>query len=333
MYPYGRERLETGCLTISLDTELAWGTNAHGEFRRYTRHLENTRWVIGQLLQRFETYRVSATWALVGHLFLSECRREGRYPHPDVLTPTVPGMEHWHMHDPASTLEAAPLWYGRDLVSAIRRCLQPQEIGCHTFTHVRADWRSCTQEVFQSQVRKCLEVAGAEGLRLRSFVHPENGIAYVDTLAELGFVCYRGKASTWYAGLPRLVRRAGRLADCALAICPPTYPLPEAQAPLNLPGSMLLGVTDGCRRLIPNRLRIRRAIRGLDRAVARREIFHLWFHPWNLAGDPDLLRCLDEILAYADRLRGSGDLTVMTMGEIADLVLGAETGEIPRQAA
>ena len=146
-------------------------------------------------------------------------------------------------------------------------------------------------------------------------------------------MCYRGKASTWYAGLPRLVRRAGRLADCALAICPPTYPLPEAQAPLNLPGSMLLGVTDGCRRLIPNRLRIRRAIRGLDRAVARREIFHLWFHPWNLAGDPDLLRCLDEILAYADRLRGSGDLTVMTMGEIADLVLGAETGEIPRQAA
>jgi hypothetical protein len=324
-------RLETGCFAISLDTELAWGTNAHGQFHRFTGRFARTRETIGKILQMFEAHRISGTWAIVGHLFLSECRREGPYPHPDVLVPKVRGMEHWHMHDPASTLAEAPFWYGQDIVDAIRRCLQPQEIGCHTFTHVKAD-RRCNREVFRSQVGKCVEIAKAQGLALRSFVHPENYITHVEALAELGFTCYRGRPRTWSDRLPSLLRRLVRLVDLALPLAPPTYPLPQGDPPLNVPGSMLLVSRDGARRLLPRECRWRKAEAGLRRAVERQEIFHLWLHPWNLAGDRELLACLERIIAQVDRLREVGDLTVMTMGEVADLALGVATQE-PRKAA
>ena len=39
----------------------------------------------------------------------------------------------------------------------------------------------------------------------------------------------------------------------------------------------------GFRKHLPLTWRVHRAIKGMDDAVRRRSIFHLWFHPTNLA--------------------------------------------------
>jgi len=87
----------------------------------------------------------------------------------------------------------------------------------------------------------------------------------------------------------------------------------------NIPGSMLLLSRVGIRRFVPMRARARKARKGLRRAVREHKIFHLWCHPCNLTVDrAAMLRALEDILREAARLRAAGQLTITTMGALAD---------------
>ena len=56
----------------------------------------------------------------------------------------------------------------------------------------------------------------------------------------------------------------------------------------------------------------------------QKRIFHIWFHPYNLATDVDgLLYGLEKIFAEVSLLRSQGVLENPTMGELSD-VLDAE---------
>src|SRR6185437_6914178 len=59
---------------------------------------------------------------------------------------------------------------------------------------------------------------------------------------------------------------------------------------------------------------VRRPKAGLNRAVKRNQVFHLWFHPTDLACRKDaMLSGLERIFAYAAELRSAGKLRVKTM--------------------
>jgi hypothetical protein len=82
----------------------------------------------------------------------------------------------------------------------------------------------------------------------------------------------------------------------------------------NIPGSMLYTPAFGVRRFLPVWLRVLRANRGLDRAIERREIFHLWFHPTDLTVRPDaMLDGVRRIFERAARLRDCGELEILPM--------------------
>ena len=56
-------------------------------------------------------------------------------------------------------------------------------------------------------------------------------------------------------------------------------------------------------------------MKGLDAAARTKRILHLWFHPTNLADEPDrMFAGLRDILAYAARLRARGLLDTRCMG-------------------
>lgn len=70
----------------------------------------------------------------------------------------------------------------------------------------------------------------------------------------------------------------------------------------------------GIRSLIPIERRVRRANLGLDRAVSKSQVFHLWFHPTNLAAHPEpMLEGLRRVFMKVARLRDSGKLEVRSM--------------------
>jgi hypothetical protein len=173
--------------------------------------------------------------------------------------------------------------------------------------------------VAESEIAKCVEIAKAQGLTLESFVYPRNRVAHLDVLEQHGFTSYRGPEPQWYekAWLPRPFKRAAHLASVILAMEPPVV-LPERVAALwNIPGSMIFLPMQGIRKHIPASRRVARAVKGLERAAAERKIFHLWFHPTNMAIEVEpMFGALEEILRHAKKLRDAGRIDVLTMQQV-----------------
>src|SRR5438046_2770718 len=114
-------QLETGIFTISIDLELIWGTMDRAGIDRFAPACRVEREVvIDRLLDLFGKYDVSATWCIVGHLFLDRCSANGR-KHPEIVRPRHSWMKSdWFANDPVGTEASDPLFYGRSLVEKIR---------------------------------------------------------------------------------------------------------------------------------------------------------------------------------------------------------------------
>ena len=318
--------LEKAVFLLSIDTELAWGSVHNGAFARYQGHYQRTREAITRLLALLERYEIHATWAVVGHLFLERCQPRGGVKHPEITRPTYPWFTgDWFATDPGGDRDHDPFWYGPDIVAQIRRCPVRQEIGSHGFSHLIVGDPGCSRECFDSELQACRAEAERWGIPLQSFVFPRNSIGHLDTLAAHGFTAYRGVTPAWHARFPRPLRRAAHLVDSLLPVAPPT-PLPRKDGPLwNLPASYFYPHRDGWARLIPVGIGVRKARRGLARAAQQRALFHLWFHPFNLASDPDaLLAGLEDIFNEVKALREGGALASLTMGELAAQLQQAE---------
>jgi peptidoglycan/xylan/chitin deacetylase (PgdA/CDA1 family) len=313
-------RLDRGACVISIDTELAWGEVHRRDGSQGRHRFDAEREVIAALLDMFVRHEITATWAVVGHLFLDACEDDGRGPHPELVPPAYEWLDDdWLAVDPCSTLEAEPFWYGRDIVDAILACPVRQEIGSHAFSHVIVDDPACTPEVFSSELAAATNVAAARQVDLRSFVYPRNAIAQIPRLAEHGFRCYRGgRPSPPFAGRPQWQRLGlGAIDKLRPVVGSAVLPVRHASGVWNVPQTYLFAPpTSGAR--LPPALWSRRPIARLRQAARHRSLFHLWFHPYNITADPErALDALERICRAASRLRDADDLAVVTMGELA----------------
>ncbi len=83
----------------------------------------------------------------------------------------------------------------------------------------------------------------------------------------------------------------------------------------------------GIRRYVPLGLRTKRSIKGLDAAAQEKKIFHFWFHPTNMADEPQkMFAGLRKVLEHADALRQKGRLKIAPMKEIISLLKATEHG-------
>jgi hypothetical protein len=311
--------LKRGVFTLSLDTELAWGS-AHGSRLKEREPLfRQTRECIARLLKLLEKYQIHATWAVVGHLFLERCQPVNGIKHPDIIRPKYGWFpDDWFLPDPCSSVKDAPIWYGSDIIRQIINCPVSQEVGCHTFSHVRVGEPGCSRECFASELRACRAEADKLDLSLQSFVFPRNSIGHLDVLAENGFAAYRGNTVRWYERLPGITSKISHLLDGILPVPPPVV-MPQRDGNLwNLPASYFYPPADGWWGILPAALRAGKAKQGLRKAVKQQRIFHLWFHPFNLASNPDkLLEGLEAVFAEVCSYRDAGSLDNLTMGELA----------------
>jgi peptidoglycan/xylan/chitin deacetylase (PgdA/CDA1 family) len=312
-----------GVFTLSLDFELLWGTVDLFGPERFRRACEAEREiVVDRLLGLLEEFEIPATWCILGHLLLAECRRSGGRAHPEIVRPHHAWVRgDWLQHDPCTDEARAPLFYGRSLVEKIRSCRVPQEIGSHSFSHAIFSDPGCSREAAASELRASVEAAKELGLALRSFAFPRNGVGHLDLLPQFGFTCYRGPAPRWYERRepPNARHRLGRLWSVLAASPPPVVvPEPAGKGLVNVPASMIYFPMHGLRRCIPVSRRVQRARRGLDAAARTGRVFHLWFHPTNLADEPEaMFRGLRDIFSAARELRRQGRLSVESMGMVA----------------
>ena len=314
--------LNQGVFTLSIDFELIWGTlDLFGPERFRAACTLEREVIVDRLLDLLAEFEITATWCVVGHLFLDRC--EGR--HQEIVRPSHSWLHgDWFEHDPGSDLERDPIFYGRDLVEKILACRVPQEVGSHSFSHVIFGDPGCSRATAESELTACVGLARERGLQLRSFVFPRNLVGHLEVLRAYGFDCYRGPEPHWYErwNLPGTVKRLAHLWDVMVAAQPPVV-LPEySSAGLwNIPGSMIYFPMHGMRRYIPLGQRITRARKGLEAAAQQNRIFHLWFHPTNLADETEsMFAGLRAIFARVSELRSAGRLQVRSMGAL----VGAE---------
>jgi hypothetical protein len=315
--------LEQGVFTLSLDFELMWGTHDLPSGKGFRRRCEIEREVIVEhLLELLAEFEISATWCVVGHLFLDRCYGKNGSKHPEIVRPQHAWRRNdWFADDPDGTEADAPLFLGRSLVERIIKCPVPQEIGSHSFSHVIFGDPGCSVDTARSEIGTCVRLSEEIGVTLRSFAFPRNQVGHLNVLAEHGFCCFRGREPRWYEqqGFPGVLRRVGHLWDVVTIREPPAVlPRYTQEGLLDIPGSMVYLPMHGVRRLIPVSWRVRRALKGLEAAVSKRRIFHLWAHPTSLADEPErMFEGLRQILERVKSLRDRAALRVATMGELA----------------
>jgi peptidoglycan/xylan/chitin deacetylase (PgdA/CDA1 family) len=318
-----------GIFVLSLDTELAWGAVHHQGKARNDADYARTRAVIHEVLRLLERYEVRATWAVVGHLMLDRCAPESGVKHPDAARPAYAWFDgDWFDQDPCTDAHTDPFWYGPDIIAAILDCSAPQEIGSHGFSHMIIGDPGCTREVFASELSQSKAVAARWGVQPRSFVYPRNAIAHQDVLVEQGFTAYRGTAPAWHWRVPAPLRRGARFLDTILPITPANA-MPVLEGRLcNVPATYFYLHRKGWARFVPMSIRVTKAVNALQKAARDGAMFHMWFHPFNLASDPArLLGGLETVLQTAATLRDSGLLVNETMGGLAAALMQATAME------
>jgi peptidoglycan/xylan/chitin deacetylase (PgdA/CDA1 family) len=302
-------------VVISVDAELAWGSH---DFERVpTDRVAAAREGWRTLLDHFDRYEVPATWAVVGHLFLSDCDGE----HAE-----HPSLEGWFDADPGGPASASPRWFADGLLEAVADSPVAHDVGGHSFSHRQLN-PDLDPEIARAEVEATVTAARDRGFDLASFVHPGNVIGHRDVLADCGFTCYRGRPPTRPSD-GTVLQPARKLLSGAVGGDPRLVePAVDDHDLVNVPASLYLFDVDGGPSRALGRAGIDpvvgRAKRGVDAAADRDGVYHLWLHPNNLVSPHDVER-VERVLEYVDAVRARTDLTVETMASVADRV-AAET--------
>lgn len=303
---------------VSIDLEMSWGAVHHGSPHDDTPYRKE-REVVDDVLGLMADYGIVGTWATVGHLFLSECRRTDDASHPAVR-PSYPWLEgDWYDLDPGSDLESAPTWYGADIIDRIKACAVPQEIGSHSFGHIIAGDPACSRDAFAADIDAAVSAAAAAGVTLRSFVYPRNSIGHLDVLEAAGFLTYRGAT-------PPTARRSGllgRLDSATRKILPSdTFDAAHHGSLVNIPHTYLFDPGSKNAQRLGTALWSRLVRRRLRHAVRTRSLFHLWFHSHNLAVDLERAHtAMEDLFRLARREIDRGRLVNLSMGDMAEVML------------
>jgi peptidoglycan/xylan/chitin deacetylase (PgdA/CDA1 family) len=305
---------DKGVFTLSLDTELAWGTFDKGNVKQYEEAYRNTPEVIDQLCELFDKYEIPATWAIVSHL-LEDCDGE----HVDRTPPDFEWVEDWFGEMPCAVGLDEELWYAPWLVDRLQQCETEQEIGLHGSTHMQLGADGCSRQHAEEEIETAVETLRVHGVDPKSFVFPRNDIGHLDVLREYGIDVYRGVDARWYehASVPSAVKPPLRFAGEAARQSPPVVEPVEHDGVVEIPGSQVFRPSHGGWQYSPGESSLARAKKGLGRAARTGGVFHLWFHPFNLGHKPEQdLQRLENILKVAANLWEEGRLTCQPMGEL-----------------
>jgi peptidoglycan/xylan/chitin deacetylase (PgdA/CDA1 family) len=255
---------------VSIDTEMKYAYRFYPDLkivRMLQNHEDTALAAIDSILQLFETYKVPATWALVGRLF---------YEHSEI-------------------------------VDKIREMTIQHEIGYHSFSHIR--FSESSRQAAKKELDQGLKIQDDFGVDFKSFVFPENKIGHVDLLHQYGYEIYRGANMGGKSiGKPLFVR-AKNFAMSKI-VAPPVKPLWK-DGIWEIPSSMMFYDSPYFQTLSL------RAKRGIRKAIADGNAFHMFIHPQDVLLDPRLLDRFEKVLQFVNVETEENRLIPITMGDLA----------------
>jgi peptidoglycan/xylan/chitin deacetylase (PgdA/CDA1 family) len=291
-----------GTVVISVDAELGWGFH---DLQDVPDRIDHARQGWRDLVQLLTRYDLPATWGIVGHLMLDECDAE-HTDHP--LGPS------WFQRERGIWADRPEVRFGQGLVEAVQQAPPDHEIASHSFSHVDFGAPGTEAETVRAELRKAREAASSLDADLRSFIFPRNNLGHRRELAEAGFECYRGV-------VPRPAGRRRKLVSATAGTPSPKLvrPAVDEYGLVNIPASLHLfsfqGVTRALVQPVFGDPIVGHVERGLEAAIERGGVFHVWLHPSSIQTDRDRRRIAEVCRRIADR---RGEVDVLTMAEVAD---------------
>lgn len=320
--------LKKGVFTISIDYESAWGYADHNLSDDDKKRIREEVFNVRRLILLFEKYNIGATWAVVGHLIDRGCKWEGKKPHPEYKRPVHKDeKKDWFSDHPPKDEYTDSLWFdSENLVSMIRSSKAGHDIGSHSYAHILYNEESTDEESIKADLKNLGRVHRVHDVPLTTFIFPRNVMGYHRLLKINGFTTFRGVSPKWYDEYTGLKKRLAHLVDYVNPNGRTSMPDTSTFGLVNIPDNMLLIGRNGPRKLLSKKIVMRKAKNGLKRAVKKKEVFHLWFHPSNFTYDTEVqFNIFEEILKKASELRDENKIDILTMEHIADMVLEYES--------
>lgn len=303
-----------GTVIISIDLELAWGNGGKKHFIPLHR---KEREAIDAFLLLCERYDIPCTWATVGNLFLKDAQEAK--DRGIVLTEKA---KHTYALIDASN---EGLWFGADIIEQILRCKVTQEIGCHTMFHTLAP--EATAASFRDELVQTTTLAKEKyDITMRSFVYARNYVAHETVLRGVGFTSFRGHHVAHSFPSPFGETKLAHYIESLLPLSvPAVHPLKHTDGVIELPASYFLGTVLAKNVSVPMWLRMMRCKNGVQGAIQDRGIFHMWFHPHNLAQNiPAWMDTIEKLFQLLSKERAAQHIVVNTMGSYTEQYLNQE---------
>jgi hypothetical protein len=237
----------------------------------------------------------------------------------------------WYHNDPCKTISDEPSFYGKDIIDRIvdyaLNSRIPQDFACHSFSHQLFGDPGCTDEVANAEIDKCLSLLRENyEIRPRVFVFPRDYPGHLDILQRKGFIAFRGgiphivdysedKGDIWNS-VRRYISLASYLGSFYIGVPPPVVCPRKENGLINVPSSMCYNKKP----FIPLSLIILKAMKGINRAIKEKKIFHLYTHLINFGTAPDVaafIEGFEQILSWANLCRERNELEITTIIEIA----------------
>ncbi|HJP02791.1 MAG TPA: hypothetical protein QF764_13565 [Planctomycetota bacterium] len=294
-------------LTISLDTELAWGRVGERRPWEYFDQFERTPAIVKELVSIADVREIGMTWAIVGALVESdrEAVRSRVAGSPRLLSRV----------DQAWKVVPEHLLLVPDLLEVVSRA-RHMEIASHSYTHI-----DFTDPEWTAADIECEFTAAAEGLReagspTTAFVFPKNHVRHTESARSAGFIRYRPSGRYWYGRGESHLSKVLMQCDVALNLPARAWSegTPSGVRGYNVP-FFCPSRARGLRGMVPPAWLTTKAIRTLDRAARGSAHVDLWFHPHDFAHRHDEhLRAFTQVLDRVCRLRDAGALTIRPLG-------------------
>lgn len=323
--------------TVSLDFELHWGCFEHMNLvsQEERAYFKNTRSAIIQLLSLFEQYKFHATWATVGMLF-----HENKEDWELFKPATLPAYNRKRVSSYEWVLEngfpedRSPFHFAPDLIQAIIHT-EGQELATHTYSHYYCLEEGQLKDDFRTDIQLAMDVAKKWGIQLSSLVFPRNQYNpdYLRIVQEAGITCVRSSPDIWYwrpATGSSFRKKFFRAADAYLPL--QTIKPIAVQDLINKSKNRTLIELPASRLYRPwvrgkpasNYLKLTRIKTEMEAAAKNGIYYHLWWHPHNLAKEPN--KCLseiEEILKWHRQLNSLYGQLNLTMKESTEFIISS----------
>jgi hypothetical protein len=274
------------CISADFELNWAWRSLSPSEADSYG---ESTRQQFPLMLDLARDYDIPVTWATVGHLFLSECKKVNDVAHHEMPRPSRNDLwdGDWYRHDPCTNLRQNPLWYAPDLIEKIMKERVGHEIGTHSFSHIDFSPECSSDELVRRELEECIRVMAPYGLKPSSLVFPFNHQRpHLDLLSASGITAVRWRDRNVSLSYPERTHSG-------------VYKIYES---MSLRAPKRYDLVDKCQIM-------------LQKAAERRAAYHFWFHPSDPR--PLFVREFRRILACIAEERQNGVVWAATMKEIA----------------